>query len=612
MRTVYSILLFLLLIFPLSSDELRHVGQFGRKGRDKGEFSAKTILDFSPSGEIVVLDRTLVSVQKLTVSGDNKFKISTQKTPEGTLALVSPTDLAVSSRGYIYVTDWETVHIAGTKNPKIFNHSPCIHKFSADGNFIDTIRIHDLRQILKIPKFARQQYLSRHPDLLLNAYPSLDTDGNYALFVPQGSTGRPFHICIDQDENIYVSDDEEIHKFSADGKPVWLAKTAQAGVGQVIEIGDMAVDSKGNLYLLDQKAHRVIKYDTSGKFQLSFGCYGDRPGELIQPFYLSILSDDTLLVADKAVYKKDFATQLPRRQFDPFRYGGTVNRIFRTRIKRIQKFSPIGKYRGNILIRLNREKVADLFLQLKAIDPNGFVYLVDSDTLQIHRYQVARPFLHSGLQAEVKFRFIDSYDNTIIDNEDDLDADIAAGGEYETIGMKNKLNNDLLFAYDINQDIRLSLTNGLSWESKISDTWFRGPQYSDFRGSFPMDTRDQTKTIKNKISLDFTCILNHNPYNYREAGANAFIELTDVGMKTEAWDKIRNQMLTLVNQNVFGWGAGTYYDLGRSFRFRFNIEQMSGKMHYTAADPTGIPAAEGMSNRPAPLSKITMFLDGEF
>ena len=64
--------------------------------------------------------------------------------------------------------------------------------------------------------------------------------------------------------------------------------------------------------------------------------------------------------------------------------------------------------------------------------------------------------------------------------------------------------------------------------------------------------------------------------------------------------------------NVFGWGAGTYYDLGKSFRFRFNIEQMSGKMHYTAADPTGIPAAEGMSNRPAPLSKITMFLDGEF
>ena len=117
---------------------------------------------------------------------------------------------------------------------------------------------------------------------------------------------------------------------------------------------------------------------------------------------------------------------------------------------------------------------------------------------------------------------------------------------------------------------------------------------------------------RNKIGLDLTCILNHNSYNYREAGANAFIELTDVGMKTEAWDKIRNQMLTLVNHNVFGWGAGTYYDLGKSFRFRFNIEQMSGKMHYTAADPTGIPAAEGMSNRPAPLSKITMFLDGEF
>ena len=127
-----------------------------------------------------------------------------------------------------------------------------------------------------------------------------------------------------------------------------------------------------------------------------------------------------------------------------------------------------------------------------------------------------------------------------------------------------------------------------------------------------MDTREEAKTLKDKVGLDLTFILNHNPYSYREAGANTFIELTNVGMETYAWEREKNQMLTLITQRVHGWGAGTYYDLGKAFRFRFNLSQMVGRMQYTADDPTGIPAAKGMSKKPSPLTRITMFLDGEF
>jgi hypothetical protein len=612
MRLAISLILLgltLSVIPGLEADELRKVSQFGRKGREKSEFSDKTIFTFAPDGAIIILDQTLKKVQKLSPEGEFLFQITSKV---GSFIFIGPTDLTVSPQGNIYISDWKTVHIEGTENPKIFNHSPCIHKFAPDGSFIETFLIHDLREILKEPAPYRQHYLAQYPDLLLNAVPSLDSDGHYALFVPQGSTKRPFHICVGQHENIYVSDDVEIRKLDPNGKQVWLVKITQSGVSQVVEISDMAVDSKGDFYLADAKMNRVVKYSAEGEFLFSFGQYGDRPGEMIQPFHLAVLADDTLLVADKAVYKKDFATKLPRRQFDPFRYGGTVNRVFRTRIKRIQRFSPKGRYRGKILIRLDREKMADLFLRLKAIDPKGYVYLVDSDTLQIHKFMVTRPLIRSGFQAEIKFRFVDSYDGTVIDNEDDLDANVDAGGEYEAVSLKNQFNNDLLLAYDINQDIRLALTNTLSWEAKINDTWFRGPQYSDFRGSFPMDTREEAKTLKDKVGLDLTFILNHNPYSYREAGANTFIELTNVGMETYAWEREKNQMLTLVKQRVHGWGAGTYYDLGKAFRFRFNLSQMAGRMQYTADDPTGIPAAKGMSNKPSPLTRITMFLDGEF
>ena len=106
-------------------------------------------------------------------------------------------------------------------------------------------------------------------------------------------------------------------------KPLLAISLTNPAVGHVVQPADMAVDKVGNLYVVDEKGHRVLKYSADGRFERNFGRYGDAAGEFIAPFRIAALTDGTLLVADTAKYLKDFASTLPKRLDDPTRrYDG--------------------------------------------------------------------------------------------------------------------------------------------------------------------------------------------------------------------------------------------------------------------------------------------------
>ena len=208
--------------------------------------------------------------------------------------------------GTIYVVDWITVQVDDTASPRIFNYAPCVHRFDAEGNFIASHPLQDL---------------SKRIGTLEAAAPALDAEGNYALIIPQGDTRRSLLLTVNDEGGIYVFDDGYIHKLDADGTPVGTFATAQPSAGQLSKPADMTVDREGNLYIVDEDAHRVLKYDREGQFLLSFGEYGDRAGQFISPFHLIALDDGTVLVADQAKYKKDYASDLPRQRYHPFQFG---------------------------------------------------------------------------------------------------------------------------------------------------------------------------------------------------------------------------------------------------------------------------------------------------
>lgn len=53
-------------------------------------------------------------------------------------------------------------------------------------------------------------------------------------------------------------------------------------------IEDVEADSKGNIYILDNKRCQICKLDAQGKFLLGFGEYGNSNGEFIRPSDLII------------------------------------------------------------------------------------------------------------------------------------------------------------------------------------------------------------------------------------------------------------------------------------------------------------------------------------
>lgn len=66
---------------------------------------------------------------------------------------------------------------------------------------------------------------------------------------------------------------------------------------------DAAVGKDGNLYVLDGVHHRVVIYDTAGRFLFEFGSRGSEAGQLLLPLGLTAAPDGKIYVADSGNHR---------------------------------------------------------------------------------------------------------------------------------------------------------------------------------------------------------------------------------------------------------------------------------------------------------------------
>ena len=466
-RKVFWGLILSLLIHPLANahKEVEFIREFGGKGEGEGEFAKKMSFAFDRDGGIYIADTENLRIQKLDLDGRFLFEI--QGTDPDKFLFSNPMDIAVGVDGTIYVVDWITVQVDDTESPRIFNYAPCVHRFDPEGNFVASYPLQDL---------------SKRIGTLEAAAPALDAEGNYALIIPQGDTQRSLLLTVDAEGRIYVFDDGYIYKLDADGNPVGTFTTSQPSAGQLSKAVDMTVDREGNLYVVDEAAHRVLKYDREGQFSLSFGEYGDRAGQLISPFHLIALDDGTVLIADQAKYKKDYASDLPRQRYHPFQFGHVPYRIFRTRVRRVQRFYADGDYAEKILIRFQRENEQQAHLNLKAIDYTGNLYFVDNETLKFRVFAPTSSLISSAFQTETKLRYIYDFEDVKIDNQDDLDPDLGTKADFDERIKWNQIGAEVSLTYDINEDLRFSISNGLTYLRLIDTSFFSNAGFRGFPG----------------------------------------------------------------------------------------------------------------------------------
>ena len=610
-------------VLAVFAKEVKFDFQFGGKGNDGGKFSDKTLFSFDQEGAIYIADngKGMRKIQKLMPDGTLDFTI---KSEPKKFIFANITDMAIGIDGKIYVSDWKISPIEGADDPKLFTYGACIHKFDAEGQFIKTYFVHRLthsgiRSLTDSPLTdtslpLTHESLSRHSQFFDTALPALDPDGHYALFLPQGNTKRTFFLSVDEQENMYVFDDGEVRKISAEGFILSTFMVDQPGAGQVAEAADMAIDLEGHVYIVDQKLNRILKYNADGEFVSTFGKHGYDDGELISPYHLVVLADNSVFVADRSRYWKLSASKLPTRMNDPlmtpkFQRLVSAGRTFQSQFLRVQRFGASGDFLEKTLVRFQREDKDFANLDLKAIDSTGSLYFINSQSLRVSKFSPTSLFVRSALQTEVQLTYHRKDEGIWIDNEDDLDADVYQEADYEQDLTNSGIDATTTLTYDFNEDFRMDLTHTVGWSETTDDLYYRTPAFEDFRGSFVADGRTIKDSLKNKISLGFELIRDHNPYTYREIGGEVNLSVSDMGQIKYAFDPGNKSHLDFSARSL-GWGASVYYDFGRNFRLKFQIKGSNSGGSYTYNDELDMLYMTFASE--AGSTQVKVMIDGVF
>jgi tripartite motif-containing protein 71 len=190
---------------------------------------------------------------------------------------------------------------------RVYNYSHTIGSWRSEG----TDGFH-LPIDLALDKHQNLYVLSRGSEYMGIPRVTVCTTGNGAqqdekFLLEFGSAGEgdgqfawPSGIALDDEENVYVSD-EWLHRVSIfDKKGKFLAKWGDPGsaAGQLNAPSGLAFDTYGNVYVSDAQNSRIQKFTPDGKFLLKWGRPGNGQDGLNQPWGLTVDHDGHVMVAD--------------------------------------------------------------------------------------------------------------------------------------------------------------------------------------------------------------------------------------------------------------------------------------------------------------------------
>jgi peptidylamidoglycolate lyase len=132
-----------------------------------------------------------------------------------------------------------------------------------------------------------------------------DSTGKYLRSWGKGLFGNPHGIRVDKAGDVWATDnaDHQVFKFSNEGKllQTWGIKGV-AGTDERTfnRPTDIAWDSQGNSYVSDGYGNsRIVKFDQTGKYLMTWGTPGDGPGQFRVPHSIAIDSKDRVYVSDR-------------------------------------------------------------------------------------------------------------------------------------------------------------------------------------------------------------------------------------------------------------------------------------------------------------------------
>lgn len=546
-----------------SVDFITFTREFGGKGSTAGAFGEDIHLAFREN--IYVSDKAHRLIQKLSPTGTFLLQIPAEPTaPENILR--KPGHLAVDTAGNIYVADVTAHHIAETTEPKIYMFAPCVHKFSATGELLDTYFV---------------DAVDERPRVVLTGVLIVDESGKTAFGIQPQGHDRALRVAVNSQNELYVLDAQRgrIHHFDADGKALRVFGRYGAGDGEFdLDASDIAIDAGDNVLIADTGNHRLVQFDGGGTFIRSFGRKGRGNGEFTRPMALVALPTGDILVKDASQFRRkvgglpevvalsptltqlhestpgqselaDMITDATRAQYGPFAPGSgttasvaTLNRrvrlleeaeysryyategddedkaelaeelkrkdirltLFHNVISRIQKFDRNGRYIGRIIYETDRLSEEKHDVSFVALDAAGHLYLRDASDFTVAQYSISGFTIKpSHMNGFYSVRAA-NLDNEYLEDYEDIDVSTDVQDELSQLELKNMFG----WTYSLSERWHLTFLDELTY----------GEQ--DERYITPAKVEDsydfQTQALENAFAANLKFITNPNPYRYKE------------------------------------------------------------------------------------------------
>jgi YD repeat-containing protein len=115
-----------------------------------------------------------------------------------------------------------------------------------------------------------------------------------------GQFNHPGDVAVDAKGNLWVLDrgNSRIEELNAKGKYVRAFGTAGAGNGQLSTPDGVALDSHGNVWVADHGNNRLVEFNEKGEFQKNVGVSGTGNGQLSGPEGVAVDAHNNLWVSD--------------------------------------------------------------------------------------------------------------------------------------------------------------------------------------------------------------------------------------------------------------------------------------------------------------------------
>jgi streptogramin lyase len=316
-------------IYKLSPDgEL--LTEWGTSGSGPGQFDWPSRIAVDSNGNVYVLDAHNERVQKFTNSGTYLTQWNGADSDGG--VLVEPSGLDVDKNNHVYVSteSGRVIKFDATGN--------ALTEWTAvdyDQNWTTDIAVDDENNVYlsllwegQIQKYTKAgRHLSTigtrgsNPGEFKFSYgiaTGYDRNGNAALFVADTGNNRVQMLSPDGDyhtewgpEGTYVEscnvsfhsvwisemavDDKYIYLTGGDTEDVIQTCTHDGsllftwgGSEQIGQIGDLASDSDGNVYVADMLQDRIHKFDSNGNYLMGWGSSGSGPGQFNSAFGIGV------------------------------------------------------------------------------------------------------------------------------------------------------------------------------------------------------------------------------------------------------------------------------------------------------------------------------------